>query len=115
VTVDGGKSYTQPLTVKLDPRLKVSAANLQKQFDLEMQITAAMQQAYAAMKERGQIPAQQAGESTPPQGDTLARTLSNLATLLEVVDTADAAPTQQALEAWQELRAKLDQQLQQQK
>jgi hypothetical protein len=105
-----GKNYTQPLLVKLDRRLKVTAADLQKQFELEMEISAAMQQAYAALQERRRI-----ASATPAQeqGDPLARTLNNLASLLEVVDTADAAPTQQAQEAWRELRAKLEQQLQQ--
>jgi photosystem II stability/assembly factor-like uncharacterized protein len=111
MTVDG-KSYSQRLMVTLDPRLKVTTADLQKQFELEMQIAAAMRQAYAAMQQRGQVPSPNQ-EQAPPQGDTLARTLSNLATLLEVVDTADAAPTQQAQEAWQEQRAKLNRLLQQ--
>jgi hypothetical protein len=109
ITVDG-KSYSQPLMVKLDPRLKVTAADLQKQFDLEMEISGAMQQGYAALEQRKRMaPATSAQE----QGDPLARTLNNLASLLEVVDTADAAPTEQAQEAWQELRAKMEQQLQQ--
>jgi hypothetical protein len=30
----GGKSFTQPLTVKMDPRVKSSTADLVKQFDL---------------------------------------------------------------------------------
>jgi hypothetical protein len=30
----GGKIFTQPLTVKMDPRVKVSAADLAKQFEL---------------------------------------------------------------------------------
>ncbi|HEX9121378.1 MAG TPA: hypothetical protein VF840_12640 [Terriglobales bacterium] len=109
MTVDS-KSYSQPLMVKLDPRLKVSAADLQKQFELEMEISAAMRQGYAALQER-----RRNASATPAQeqGDPLARTLNNLASLLEVVDTADAAPTQQAQEAWQELWAKLEQQLQQ--
>jgi hypothetical protein len=34
----GGKSYTQPLEAKVDPRIKVSEADLQKQFALSMQI-----------------------------------------------------------------------------
>jgi len=34
----GGKSYTQPLTVKLDPRVKTPAAGLQQQFALSMQL-----------------------------------------------------------------------------
>jgi hypothetical protein len=36
----GGKSETAPLTIQLDPRVKTSAADLQKQSDLLMQIRA---------------------------------------------------------------------------
>ncbi|MBZ5513026.1 MAG: hypothetical protein LAN70_17910 [Acidobacteriia bacterium] len=111
MTIDG-KSYSQPLAVKLDPRLKVSAADLQKQFELETEIGAAMQQAYAALEQRGQLASAKQAQ-TPGEANPLARTLNNLASLLEVVDTAGAAPTQQAQEAWQELRAKMGQQLQQ--
>ena len=37
LTVDG-KSFTHPLTVQMDPRLKTSAADLQEQFDLSWQL-----------------------------------------------------------------------------
>ncbi len=37
LTVDG-KSFTQPLTVQMDPRVKTSAADLQEQFDLSWQL-----------------------------------------------------------------------------
>jgi photosystem II stability/assembly factor-like uncharacterized protein len=37
LTVEG-KSYTAPIEVKLDPRVRTSAADLQKQFDLAMKI-----------------------------------------------------------------------------
>ncbi len=107
VTVDG-KAYSQPLNVKLDPRLKVTDAELRRQFDLEMQITDAMQRLWAVMEQRGLTsPVQASSRDENP----LARTLARLANLLEVVDTADAAPTQQALDTWQELRAQVDQQL----
>lgn len=33
-----GKSFTQPLTVEMDPRVKASAADLQQQFDLSWQL-----------------------------------------------------------------------------
>jgi photosystem II stability/assembly factor-like uncharacterized protein len=33
-----GQSFTQPLTVKIDPRVKASAADLQEQFDLSWQL-----------------------------------------------------------------------------
>ncbi|MGI9103781.1 MAG: VPS10 domain-containing protein [Terriglobales bacterium] len=102
-----GKVLTQPLTVKLDPRLKVSAADLQKQVDLELQISAAMRQAYAVLQRQGKVPPPaQAQASTDT--DPLSKTVSHLATLLDVLDTADAAPTQQSQEAWRELRAKLE-------
>ena len=35
-----GQSYTQPLTVKMDPRVKVSQADLQKQFDTARAVAA---------------------------------------------------------------------------
>jgi hypothetical protein len=37
LTVDG-KKYTQPLTVEMDPRVKASMVDLQKQFDLSNQM-----------------------------------------------------------------------------
>jgi len=37
LTVDG-KSFTQPITVQMDPRVKTSAADLQEQFDLAWQL-----------------------------------------------------------------------------
>ena len=37
VTVDG-KTFTQPLTVAMDPRVKASAADLQEQFDISWQL-----------------------------------------------------------------------------
>ncbi len=110
LTVDG-KSYTQPLTVTLDPRLKVAAADLQKQFELEMQISKAMRQAYAALEKRGEIASAKQSEA-PGKNDPLTSTLSDLGTLISVVDTADGAPTEQAQEAWRELRERLHQQIQ---
>jgi photosystem II stability/assembly factor-like uncharacterized protein len=38
VLTANGKSYTQPLTVKMGPRVKMSAAELQKQFELSRQL-----------------------------------------------------------------------------
>ncbi len=35
----GGQSYSQPLTVTMDPRITVSAAELQKQFDVSIEIS----------------------------------------------------------------------------
>ncbi len=59
-----GKSYTQPLVVKLDPRLKVTQADLAKQLDLATQIRDRVSQAHEAVNQirsvREQIKAMQA-------------------------------------------------------
>ena len=44
LTVDG-KTFTQPLTVAMDPRVKASAADLQEQFDLLVAIVSDAAQA----------------------------------------------------------------------
>jgi len=43
LSVDG-KTYTQPLTVRMDPRVKTPAASLQRQFDLSFAVARSMQQ-----------------------------------------------------------------------
>jgi hypothetical protein len=51
LTVDG-HSYTQPLTVRMDPRVQTSTADLQKQFDASMR---AYGETISAVKALGQI------------------------------------------------------------
>ncbi|MGH8161841.1 MAG: glycoside hydrolase, partial [Gammaproteobacteria bacterium] len=48
----GGKTYTQPLAVRMDPRVKTSTADLQQQFDKSMQ---AYEEAMAASRALGQV------------------------------------------------------------
>jgi hypothetical protein len=50
LTVDG-QSYTQSLTLKMDPRVQVSQSDLQKQFDLARKVTALISQTNAAQQE----------------------------------------------------------------
>jgi hypothetical protein len=47
----GGKAYTAPLEVKLDPRIKTSEADLQKQFDLAMKIRQRVNEAHDAVNQ----------------------------------------------------------------
>lgn len=44
-----GKTYTQPLTIKMDPRVKASPDDLKAQFDLETEIAAAMRRDFEAL------------------------------------------------------------------
>jgi hypothetical protein len=50
LTVEG-KSYTQPLTIKMDPRVKTSMADLQKQHDLSLQSYEGRKQAIVILNE----------------------------------------------------------------
>ncbi len=46
-----GQSYSAPLTVKLDPRIKISSADLQEQFQLATRLAAMMDGSYEAVAE----------------------------------------------------------------
>jgi hypothetical protein len=71
LTVDG-KSFTQPLTVRMDPRVKTPPAGLKRQFDLAMTVVELMSRAKSPDRERVN------GE---------------LSRLLETIEGSDAAPT----------------------
>jgi len=47
LTVDG-KSYTQTLELKMDPRVKTSPEDLRRQFDLDRKIAEALHKDYEA-------------------------------------------------------------------
>jgi photosystem II stability/assembly factor-like uncharacterized protein len=47
----GGKSYTQPLTIRMDPRVKTSAEDLRRQFELDQKIAGALHRDYEALQE----------------------------------------------------------------
>jgi len=124
----GGKSLIQSVEIMMDPRVKPSSADLQKQFALEMKIYNGLQQASQAWAQIGdflkrgnldqtiaakassiagtQRPgAQEAGGESNPA--TLARVDGMLARLAGVVDSADAAPTAQATKAVDDTLAQL--------
>lgn len=57
ITVDG-KSYTQPLNVKMDPRITTSLADLSKQFEMESGSVEGMNQSYEALMQVRSVRAQ---------------------------------------------------------
>ncbi len=70
LSVDG-KSYTQLLTVKMDPRVKTPFADLEKQFDISARMGDAQASALAAIAEAGRLRQQVtamrgAAKSMPP-------------------------------------------------
>jgi hypothetical protein len=118
LTVDG-KAYTHPFKLTMDPRVKTTPQDLEKQFSLELKLVQALQQANQAVEDIHA--AAQAGKISPEdekklagarrrRGDTdsqgpggqqpaFAQVIGNLAQLITNIDSADAAPTTQASQA----------------
>jgi hypothetical protein len=75
LTVDG-KSYTQPLQLKIDPRVKTSSADLAKQFAMQHSAVLAMNRSFEALAEiksaREQVQAVQGKISSPDAKEKLA-------------------------------------------
>ena len=79
-----GKAYSQPLLIKMDPRVKASAAELAQQFALETQIADTMHQGYAVLMQIRNLRAQL--KKIQPEGK-----LRDLAPALKEIDTKAAA------------------------
>jgi photosystem II stability/assembly factor-like uncharacterized protein len=126
-----GRAYTQPLTLKMDPRVKTPAIGLAQQFTLSKQlydgllaIQAALQE-LRAMRERarssgdsaldqrlaaleGQAGGFGAGRGGAPEGtETLTGMAASLNQLMGLLQGADVTPTTQLTAAVQNRRAAL--------
>lgn len=120
----GGKSYTQPLIVKMDPRVHAPAADLQQQFDLAARVAAMIERDFTAITEaralRGQLDTTRAHTTSPivrSPIDTMSAHIealkitslnATLSSLLQTIDAADARPTSQATAAATTMRQSLD-------
>ena len=70
LTVDG-KSQTAPLELKLDPRVKVEMADLQKQFDLQLAIREQLNRVYEAVNQIEDVCEQSVGmKKRLPENDS---------------------------------------------
>jgi hypothetical protein len=54
----GGKSYTQPLNIRMDPRVKTAPEDLAQHFELDHKIAVALHQDYAALQQVRSLRAQ---------------------------------------------------------
>jgi photosystem II stability/assembly factor-like uncharacterized protein len=136
----GGKSFTQALEVRMDPRVKTPHEDLRRQFDLDQKIAEALHKDYEAVMQvrslRAQLKSAKGQEAivklaadletkaaaiegepdgnrylSTPEGRSLARLNSGFAALLSALDTADAAPTTQEVSMFGELEKALREQL----
>jgi photosystem II stability/assembly factor-like uncharacterized protein len=88
LTVDG-RAYTQPLTVKIDPRVHMTRAQLALQHSIGVRMLDATQKAAGALEQQG--------DST--DSVALARVRSQALAVLDIVEGADMPPTSQAIAA----------------
>jgi hypothetical protein len=141
LTVDG-KQFTQPLIVKIDPRIKTPLSDLQAQAALQNGAVAGMNQSYDALSQVQSVRAQlkesiakakgKLAESledldkqcaslagatsstffgTPPSGkqpENFSTLNQHFGQLLGIADSADAAPTTQASNVYNELSSDLN-------
>jgi hypothetical protein len=103
----GGRTFAQPLTLKMDPRVKTSPLGLTRQFALATTLATMMNQSYAALESarRRRDPAA-ANQASSLERDLTAFS-SDLVTAYNVVEGADAAPTAQAASAVATLQQRL--------
>ena len=114
-----GRSYTQPLSVRMDPRVRTPAAGLLQQFTLSKQL---YEDSVAASKTLEEIRALRdekalaiAGVAGPERGgrgaaqgpDTLTSVNTALGALLQSIQEADVAPNTALVKAVAERRAAL--------
>jgi hypothetical protein len=143
LTVDG-RSYTAPLEVRMDPRVRVAPLALSQQFALEMKIIDGMSQSHGVVQQindlRSQLKELQGKLNSDPSAKTLLDAINSLdkraadlvaverqwppvgivsaaslngalGSLLLLVESADSAPTTQAVNAFGTYRNLLEQQL----
>jgi len=92
LTVDG-RVLTQPLTVRMDPRVKTAAADLAAQHALSTRLCEAMARVADARGPNAPVAARRGPVGPDAGGDPLARLHGRLGQLLDVVEEVDARPT----------------------
>jgi photosystem II stability/assembly factor-like uncharacterized protein len=91
----GGARETQPLVVKMDPRVKTPREGLEQQFTLSMRVYEAIGRVHDAIQKSGAPPA--AGGRRGQGGSPLQRLHGQLLAIYDVLQSADVAPTTQAV------------------
>ena len=134
----GGRTLSEPLEVRMDPRVATPPAGLAHQLTLALRITSAMHREYAALAQvralRTRLASLRKSQSDTagvksrmmsvvddslaalagerragsPNGDDLVRLNGDLLAVLDVLESADADPTTQAAAAVPELERRVD-------
>ena len=95
-----GNIYTQSFKVRMDPRVKTSAKDLQTQHDLSYRMYEDEVKAYSALKELKSMQNPSAAASDLLSGpDSFPAVIGALRSAQNLVQSADAAPTTQGVDA----------------
>jgi photosystem II stability/assembly factor-like uncharacterized protein len=110
LSVDG-RALSQPLRVKMDPRVKSSAEDLRAQFERSMDVAREMARTRDALErikaDRARVAEGPAADALSARATTLSDLNARLVTLYEILQEADAAPTPAALETAETLRGQV--------
>ncbi len=86
-----GKSSTQPLTIKMDPRVKATQAELMRQFELASRLAARLGEVSSAMQQAGELRKQIEARKKEPSGNVeLQQALAALERKIEVPAVPDS-------------------------
>jgi len=104
-----GRTYSRPLTLKMDPRASITALGLTQQFTLATKIAGMMNRTFTAISGSPSAGASTSTQQPAPssQSDLLALN-ADLATAYDVIEGADRAPTTQALKAVTQLEQRVN-------
>ena len=107
-----GKTYSQTLTVKMDPRVQTSSVELEQQHRLSMKLYDLLQQDFDALTDVRAFRADRRNAARENEAAALERSLTrlngNLGSLLSIVERADVAPTSQVVQAIGAVERELD-------
>ncbi|ADB37623.1 WD40/YVTN/BNR-like repeat-containing protein [Spirosoma linguale] len=105
----GGKSYTQPLVVTMDPRVKTSLVALKQQHDLSVIVFEGRKSVMALQKEAQDFKGRSMTDTQKKTFSTLQMTLNGLnrafSSLFGTLQDADMPPTTQAVAAVKEAQS----------
>jgi hypothetical protein len=91
LTVAGGKSETQSLTIHMDPRVKTSADDLHRQFELDRKISDALHRDYQAILQVRSLRAQLKSVTEHKPSPEVAAKVANLEAQAAVIEGVDGA------------------------
>jgi hypothetical protein len=86
-----GKSSTQPLTIKMDPRVKATQAEMMRQFELASRLAARLGEVYSAVQQAGELRKQIEERKKESSGNAeLQQALAALEQKIEVLAEAES-------------------------